>query len=341
MDDEKSIALTRWIRAMGKAEFDSLAPYRDRIMLSMGTATSIVMLPFTANNFVQERFFVAWVLVVVQVVVLINTRALWQKRPAPVPYAWLLLPYLLGITVAVASQGVPGVLWAYPVVLFCYFVLNRRLAFWYSIVVLLHVTAITQHFISDQLALRLFGTLLLTIIMTNIVLNVISELHRRLAGQALTDPLTGLYNRRFMTEILGGLIGRAKRTQVTAAALMIDVDHFKRVNDELGHDHGDRVLCEITALIAMRLRAHDWLFRWGGEEFVVLLEDTDAAGADRLAEDIRRSVEAAPIIAGRDVTVSIGIAPYRNGQTADEWLHEADEALYRAKESGRNCVVGG
>jgi len=339
MGNEQGSALTQWMRDVAMAEHDSLAPYRDRIMLSMGAVACIVMLPFAVNNLLQERYLLTAILLCVLAIILADTRALWRQRKPPVPYAALLLPYLVGITAAVVMQGVAGLLWCYPTILFCYFVLGRRVAIWCSLFLLFYVATIAYFFIGPELALRFFGTLLLTIVMVNIVLNVISDLHRKLAAQALSDPLTGLYNRRFMQEILGGIVGRAQRKLVVASALMIDVDHFKRINDELGHERGDRVLCEIATLIGLRLRAHDWLFRWGGEEFVVLLEDTDDAGAALLADDIRTAINAAPIIAGRDVTISIGLAQYRSGQSDEEWLREADEALYRAKAAGRNRVA--
>ncbi|MCU0812596.1 MAG: GGDEF domain-containing protein, partial [Thiobacillaceae bacterium] len=159
------------------------------------------------------------------------------------------------------------------------------------------------------------------------------------ANQALTDPLTGAYNRRFMNEYLEALVSRAQRHPLVTSFLMIDADHFKPINDELGHDQGDRVLQQIVQIIGKRMRQGDKLFRCGGEEFVLVLEDTDAAGALVVAEDIRRNIETAAILPNRPVTVSIGVSQYQEGQTAETLVKAGDVALYQAKAGGRNRVA--
>jgi diguanylate cyclase (GGDEF)-like protein len=339
MAEKETSELIRWIRDVAMAQSDSLAPYRDRIMHAIGGVTVLLLTPFTINNFIQQRYLVALILVLIQALTFANVYAVRCGRPKPVPLALLLLPFLAGITAAVVVQGVPGVLWGYPVVLYMYFVLSRRVAIACSIALLCYMSWLTLHYIDSALALRVFGSLLLTIIMINIVLDVIADLHRTLANQALTDPLTGCFNRRFMEQNLELLAARAQRHPVVATVLMIDVDHFKPVNDVYGHDRGDQVLQGIVKVVGERLRRGERLFRWGGEEFLLLLEQTDADGAMVVAEDIRRRVEAAEILPERQVTVSIGVGQYRAGQTAEDWTRSADAALYRAKAGGRNCVM--
>lgn len=339
MGKQETGALIQWIRDVATAESDSLAPYRDRIMQSMGGVTVILLTPFTINNLVQGRYLVTLILVVVQVVTFANVYAVWRGRRPPVPSALLLLPFIAGITVAAVVQGVPGVLWSYPVIVYSYFVLGRRLAIACSLAMAVYVSWLAFQYIDPALALRLFATLLLTIIMINIVLNVISDLHQTLANQALTDPLTGCFNRRFMEQNLEALVVRAERHPIIATVLMIDVDHFKPVNDAYGHDRGDLVLKRIVQVVGARMRRGERLFRWGGEEFLLLLEQTDADGAVVVAEDIRRRVDAAEILPGRKVTVSIGVGQYQVGQSFEAWTKTADAALYRAKAGGRNCVV--
>ncbi len=329
----------QWIRDVASAEGDSMAPYRDRIMLAMGGVTVVLLTPFTINNFLQGRLPVALILVVVQGITFVNVFAVWRGRRAPVPSALLLLPFVAGITAAVIVQGVPGVLWSYPVIVYSYFVLTRRIAVACSLALLAYLTWLTLHFIDAALAVRLFATLLLTIIMINIVLNVIASLHRTLANQALTDPLTGCFNRRCMEQNLDVLVAGAGRHPISATVLMIDVDHFKPINDDYGHDRGDLVLQQIVRIAGARMRRGERLFRWGGEEFLLLLEQTGADGAMVVAEDIRARVEAAEILAERRVTVSIGVAQFQPGQNADEWIKAADAALYRAKAAGRNRVT--
>jgi diguanylate cyclase (GGDEF)-like protein len=157
---------------------------------------------------------------------------------------------------------------------------------------------------------------------------------RRLETMLHEDPLTGLVNRRYVLTRLSGLISGARRHGRPLSIAMVDIDHFKRVNDERGHDAGDTVLVEIAGTLRDRLRAEDELGRLGGEEFLALLPDSDADAAAIVAEDLRASVEQ------MSATVSVGWATWNGEESPDELLKRADNALYEAKESGRNAVRG-
>lgn len=161
---------------------------------------------------------------------------------------------------------------------------------------------------------------------------------------ALYDRLTGLYRREVVLDALKREIRRAARTGEPLALIMMDLDHFKAVNDSLGHQAGDRVLAEVGRRLAEAGRAVDWLGRYGGEEFLGILTGSDANGARQAAERFRSAVAALPIDAGRaprPVTISAGIAAYDGGPewpTVETLVGAADAALYRAKEGGRNQV---
>ncbi len=179
--------------------------------------------------------------------------------------------------------------------------------------------------------------------------NVINN--ERLKHIGLTDPLTGVNNRRYIEQRMQEEIGRAQRDRSALSCLFIDIDHFKRVNDKFGHQSGDDVLREVATRIKKELRLSDSLGRYGGEEFIVLLTQATLRDAERIAERIRASVAQQAIeIAGADealqVTVSIGAAsqtpPDRSmpaDQARQKLIASADEALYRAKEGGRNRVM--
>ena len=162
---------------------------------------------------------------------------------------------------------------------------------------------------------------------------------------AITDQLTGLHNRRYMSRHLDNLLANARRGGRPLAFVIMDIDHFKQVNDTYGHDIGDEVLKEFAGRIAANVRGIDLACRYGGEEFVVVMPDTDVAFACSIAERLRQTVEANPVKVSRapgalNVTISIGIARMEGeGDTAEALLHRADQALYRAKRSGRNRVV--
>ena len=162
---------------------------------------------------------------------------------------------------------------------------------------------------------------------------------------AVTDALTGLHNRRYMSGQLQAFVQRANHGGDPVAVLVLDIDHFKAVNDGFGHDAGDEVLSEFAVRLATNVRAVDLPCRLGGEEFVVVMPDTSLEDAHRIADRIRRDVGSAPfrVMSGREhltITVSVGVAAsLGEGDTPEALLKRADEGVYEAKASGRNRVI--
>jgi two-component system cell cycle response regulator len=170
------------------------------------------------------------------------------------------------------------------------------------------------------------------------------ENHHRSLSLALIDPLTGLFNRRYVAAHLDGLIARVEAGGKGSALLIFDLDRFKLINDSWGHLAGDEVLCEIAKRALHELRSFDLVGRYGGEEFIVLMPDTDLQIALAVGERLRAATADRPFtISGESapipVTISIGVATMlASGDSATELLRRADVALYAAKNGGRNCV---
>jgi diguanylate cyclase len=167
---------------------------------------------------------------------------------------------------------------------------------------------------------------------------------RRARDQAVRDSLTGLYNRLAYEERAAQAYGHWKRYGDPLSLLVVDVDHFKQVNDRFGHAAGDRALKALAERLAGNVREADFLARYGGEEFVVLMPKTDRTAAATAAEKLRALVETCPFQyreARVPITVSCGVAEFLPGDTAEQVFDRADRALYRAKQAGRNrCEVG-
>lgn len=161
----------------------------------------------------------------------------------------------------------------------------------------------------------------------------------RLEELASHDRLTGAWNRRRFEEAVAGEMGLARRRRAPLSLILLDLDHFKRINDTYGHPAGDAVLAGAAAAFRPVLRASDSLVRWGGEEFLVLAPSTHLDGARRLAERLRAAMEAAELPVGERVTLSAGVAEYLLDEPLDAWVARVDEALYRAKAEGRNRVI--
>lgn len=165
------------------------------------------------------------------------------------------------------------------------------------------------------------------------------ELEARLRFLSDTDPLTALYNRRKSMEELDREVHRSVRYSHPLSLLMIDLDRFKSINDQFGHSIGDVVLTRFAKSVSDLLRPTDTFGRWGGEEFVIFLSETDLKGALVLAERVRRTVGESTLVEETSVTISIGVATLsEHRRNRDDLINAADQALYRAKENGRNRV---
>jgi diguanylate cyclase (GGDEF)-like protein len=169
-----------------------------------------------------------------------------------------------------------------------------------------------------------------------------TDAEQRLERVASTDPLTGLLNRRSMSARMQEEAARFLRTGAPFSLILADVDHFKRINDAHGHAVGDRVLSGVAALLHQSLRTQDAASRWGGEEFLLLLPDTNLSGAEEVAARLRRDVQRnLAELRGmpEGVTLTFGVAAYAPVESVDACLKAADDALYRGKAEGRDRVV--
>jgi diguanylate cyclase (GGDEF)-like protein/PAS domain S-box-containing protein len=164
------------------------------------------------------------------------------------------------------------------------------------------------------------------------------KMEEELRHLSVVDVLTNAYNRRYFTQKLEEEIERARRTDGKFSLVMLDIDRFKRINDNFGHNAGDLVLKSMTEMIKNRIRKIDTLARWGGEEFVIFLPDTTVNNAARLAEELRESLSQMDIPGVGRVTASFGVAGYCPGDNVDSLVNKADNMMYEAKAAGRNCV---
>ncbi|MCX8144970.1 MAG: biofilm regulation diguanylate cyclase SiaD [Azovibrio sp.] len=173
--------------------------------------------------------------------------------------------------------------------------------------------------------------------------NSLRELSEALKDAALRDPLTGLGNRRFLMERIKEENERANRKATPYALVILDVDHFKRINDRFGHEAGDTALSRIAQTLQETLREYDLCGRWGGEEFLILMPETPLTAAEQVAERVRQHIADLdfPFFAHRTphITVSLGLAQHQLGETYSDTLNRADCALLAAKSAGRNRSI--
>lgn len=197
--------------------------------------------------------------------------------------------------------------------------------------------------IRHTLLINLAISLIVTLIVLALTHLALARYHRRIEEMATTDKLTGLLNRHAASALVDKLLGSQRRSGQPFCFLLADLDHFKQVNDRHGHSVGDEVLRKAAAIFRQSLRASDFAVRWGGEEFLLVLQDCDGEQGLQVAEKIRTALAEASLstsIADLHATVSIGVSEYRPGENPEQTLSRADLALYRAKNAGRNQVAG-
>ena len=318
---------------------DALAAYRRRVMLVLAALAVPVLMPFAIHHFRNENLLIGMGMLFSMLVLTVDALAMHFRRHPPLPLPLILLPSLGAMAIAIKTQGFFGALWSYPIVLLFHFTMSRRLANAACLLQLVTVSLLTQRYVGAAEAIRFCATLSLTIILINIAISIVDDLHRRLLTQSIVDPLTGTYNRHHMENCLDYAIDRSRRCNAPASLLLMHIDHFKQINDRHGHATGDEVLREVAQAIRSRIRKLDLLFRLGGEEFLVLLPDTEESDAARLAEDLRTAISHCCLMQGHHVTMSIGISELQAQDSRKSWLAHADDALYLAKEMGHDRVV--
>jgi diguanylate cyclase (GGDEF)-like protein len=323
-------------RSWRAQEDHPLAAFRERAVYVLAFATLIVLLPFAVNNFVQGRVVVGIGTAVIVLIFAVDAVAIYRRRRPPVPLQLLVVPALPTILVAAKQQGFGPILWCYPALLILFFAVSRPVANLVTLAMLAALTPLSLQSAGPQVTVRLLVTVTLIAVFANVLLGLIADLHQRLIEQAITDPLTGAFNRRHMEARLAETLARCRRVSQPASLILADIDYFKGVNDRFGHARGDEVLQRVVAVLTAQKRLQDVLFRIGGEEFLLLLTDTTEADAVAMADRLRGSIGRDATLAPIQLTLSLGVAGLRAGDSTSTWLRGADEALYLSKQRGRD-----
>lgn len=306
--------------------------------LILSAAGALGILPFAISRYMSGDWFASLVDAVLIVCFLLLGAHVYRTRRVRVASVMLAILAVGGVLATVYLNGHHQVYWAFPALVGVFYLIRLREAILCAIVTL---CALIPPMLAAHDPFET-ATVLITIVITSILaiaFSVITDRQRtQLLRLATKDPLTGAGNRRALDEKLQDVVNTFRRVGSPSSMLLIDLDHFKRVNDILGHAAGDQILRNITEIINLRIRVTDSLYRIGGEEFVVVLEGADLEHAAHLAEQLRTLVDANELVPHHAVTISVGVAELRPDEEPSDWLHRADEAMYRAKDAGRNST---
>jgi diguanylate cyclase (GGDEF)-like protein len=302
-------------------------------------ALAVILAPINAYNYYTDRLLPAIAGVLVLFLFLSNIYLLARNREPFLSAPTVLLITLALVMLSLAYGQILTLYWLYPLLVALPVLLKTRAAVWLGILVGLIVTPFVWLRFDTGTAVIVCLSMAHTWLISAWLMYAVSEQSRTLSELAVVDALTGAFNRRHLQTRARDALKNWQRQGRPATLLLLDVDLFKAVNDDFGHHAGDKALCSIVEILKQRLRRLDLIFRYGGEEFVILLADTDESRATPVAEELRYQIEQANIIPGRQLTVSIGLCDVIQADSVDRWLRLSDKALYEAKLRGRNQVV--
>ncbi len=318
---------------------DILFAYREKVWTVFGAICIALFLPSSIFIYVQGYRTLAVAVFCMLFVLAVNSYSTIRNKAPRVSMAVFIFSLMLVTGMSLFQRELYGAFWPFPAVLLISLLTFGRIGTYFTIIYFIYIALILFYVFEIQIAARAVLGLVLTILFINIFLTIIGKLQVKLLEQSNIDPLTGVLNRRQLNTILQEAIERKRRSNTPASLLIFDIDRFKSVNDTYGHSVGDRVLTELASIIKGRARLLDQVFRLGGEEFMLFLPDTDINGAANLAEELRMLVSESKFIEDRVITISIGIGELEHEETIDTWIKRSDDALYMAKDHGRNQIV--
>lgn len=321
----------------------------ERILLQRQLDEAVVLLfcalavlfiaPFIAFRLFTGEWLHAAINGLAMLAILANGIYVWRTRRTEVA-APLLAVLFTGTLLAVVHLFDTNMLmWTYPVTTAMFFILKPRNAICLNLLVFAVIAPRAIELMHGTGIVTFHATLIATNVLALTFAAGMSRSRTRLSMMAERDALTGARNRHSLEPMLEAALEKHRQQETPASLLVIDLDHFKKINDRFGHDMGDRALREITEILIHATRAGDDVFRYGGEELVVLANGAESEPAGRLAEKLRQRIRRTPLNAVGPLSVSIGVAQAQPDDTPESWFRRADELMYQAKEEGRNRVV--
>jgi diguanylate cyclase len=305
------------------------------ILAAIGAAS---VLPFIFIRIVNQDWLIAIVDICISLTLGATGFYIYKTQKTNTASFFMAIVVSLSAFATVYVKGGTQVYWCYPAMIATYYLLTAHGAVALNSFLLLCLVPV----VIDEFILIDLNAVFITIFITNLFAYLFARhveiQHKQLAILVTKDALTGVGNRRALDEKLVNMCEKQKRTPFIASLIMLDLDHFKLINDKYGHAVGDTILQQVTEVIQSRIRATDLLFRYGGEEFVILPLPINQTSAKELAEQLRELIENHSYEQSIHLTASFGVAEYLPEESVENWLNRGDTALYEAKNNGRNQV---
>lgn len=299
----------------------------------------LVITPFTTIRFIVGDYALAFLDLGLIAGMLCICIYVFKTGQTKIPSYIAAGAFVFGATCTVHLRGIEQIHWAYPALVIIFYFLRPKLALLLSGISIAVILPAIEPFTATLNALKIFSTLTVNVVCAYIFASVTRKQQIELQNLTKKDPLTKIGNRSAMDTAISEAFEAHKNASSPVSALMIDIDHFKDINDQHGHHMGDMILVKTAELIDNNVRTSESVYRYGGEEFVVIARDMPPEDAVQLAERLRLRISNYIFDNGIKITISVGVTEVNDADNTRQWLHRADQALYHAKESGRNRVV--
>ncbi|TWX52312.1 GGDEF domain-containing protein [Colwellia hornerae] len=308
------------------------------VLLSISGLTTLIIFPFAVIRWHSNDTTIAIIDAVISLTLAIFFVFVFKTRRVDVAKYLLAIFLAVAATASIVVKGQTQIYWLYPVFIGIYYLIPPKVATGLCLIIITTVLFVTP--IQSDIINTL--TIIFTTTLTSVLAFIIFRSHeKKLVDSeklATIDPLTSTGNRRALDFKLSELVASQHRGAYPMCLILIDLDDFKHINDDYGHSIGDKILVTTCNLIRDHTRILDSLYRYGGDEFIIMPLNMDLNSAKRLAENIRSIIERYKFISDIKLTLSIGVAEHKPDDTPEGWIRRADTLLYKAKNNGRNKV---
>ncbi len=311
----------------------------------VGLIASSALVPYAVYRFITGNYLVALADSLMIVASVLCALVAWRTGETEKPGLWMACFFCVGAVLVCVNLGQDSLFWIYPLMVFIFFLVAPLKALILLLVMVISIVSLYFSGFADIFANKLQ---LLAFITTTFITSIFAYIfayrsriqRKELRRLATTDPLTGATNRHSLIDELTDAIEQFQQHGVSSGLMLLDLDHFKSINDNFGHQTGDQILRQLVPLLKQMIRQQDAVFRYGGEEFVLLIREIQLTDLHHLAEEIRHAIwHKLSLPDGSALTTSIGICAVQQAQDWGSWLQHTDMALYQAKHNGRNQVV--
>lgn len=308
------------------------------VLLSLTALATLIVGTYAVIRWLNNETTIAVIDLIISITMAMLFIYIFKTRKLDITKHLFAVFLVIASTASIATKGQLQVYWLYPVIITIYYLIPAKGATYLCLLLITIATFI----ISNESTFINSLTILLTTLMTSVFSFIMFSSYERkildIEALATIDQLTSTGNRRALDRKLANVIASQRRNTYDMCLILIDLDNFKQINDNHGHAIGDNVLISTCHLIKLHTRVMDSLYRFGGDEFVIMPLNMSIESARELAEKLRSIIESHEFVLDIKITLSIGVAEYKPGDSPEKWISRADSRLYRAKHEGRNKV---